>query len=107
VRRGEIRLIQENVEAGASGLGEGLPSTWSKQSRFWPSRSRISAIPLIEQLPAPPAEQFQKLAGDLQDRNSQQSALALAVFLAEQSGNFFQAASESYPWQLPPARKEF
>jgi len=105
VRRGESRLIQENVEAALQDWEKAIAIDVEQTERFLGLREAGFGDSALEQLPDATRETIQKLAGDLQDRNSPAAALGSLRSLAEQSGNFFQAASEA-TLAASTARKE-
>jgi tetratricopeptide (TPR) repeat protein len=94
VRRGEARLIQENVEAALQDWEKALAIDMEQTERLLGLREAGFGESALEQLPEATLKKIQKLARDLQDRNSPAAHLALA-FLAEQYGNFSKAAAES------------
>src|SRR5882672_1502422 len=94
VRRGEARLVQENVEAALQDWEKAMAIDMEQTERLLGLRETGFGDSALEQLPDTTREKIQKLAGDLQNRNSPAAHLALA-FLAEQSGNFSQAATEA------------
>ncbi len=94
VRRGEARLIQENVEAALQDWEKAIAIDVEQTERLLGLREAGFGDSALEQLTDATREKIQKLAGDLQDRNSPAAHLALA-FLAEQNGNFSRAATEA------------
>jgi tetratricopeptide (TPR) repeat protein len=94
VRRGEARLIQNNVDAALQDWEKALGVDTEQTERILGLRETGFGDSSIEQLPDAAREQIQKLGQDLRTRNSQAAHLALA-FLAEQNGNLSQAAVES------------
>jgi len=94
VRRGEARLIQENVEAALQDWEKAIAIDVEQTERLLGLREAGFGDSALEQLTDATREKIQKLAGDLQDRNSPAAHLALA-FLAEQKGNFSRAATEA------------
>src|SRR5229473_1533797 len=94
VRRGEARLIQENVEAALQDWEKAITIDVEQTERLLGLREAGFGDSALEQLPDPTREKIQKLAGDLQNRTAPAAHLALA-FLAEQNGNFSQAATEA------------
>ena len=94
VRRGEARLIQENVEAALQDWEKAIASDVDQTERLLGLRETGFGDAALEQLPDATREKIQKLAGDLQNRNSPAAHLASA-FLAEQNGNLSQAATEA------------
>src|SRR6266436_2527505 len=104
VRRGEARLIQENVDAALQDWEKAMAIDMEQAERLLGLREAGFGDSALEQLPDATRDKIQKLAGDLQNRNSPAAHLALA-FLAEQSGNFSQAAMEA-ALAAPTARME-
>ena len=94
VRRGEARLVQENVEAALQDWEKAMAIDMEQTERLLGLRETGFGDSALEQLPDTTREKIQKLAGDLQNRNSPAAHLALA-FLAEQNGNFSQAGTEA------------
>jgi tetratricopeptide (TPR) repeat protein len=94
VRRGEARLIQENVEAALQDWEKVITIDVEHTERLLGLREAGFGDSALEQLPDPTREKIQKLVGDLQNRISPAAHLALA-FLAEQNGNFSHAAAEA------------
>ena len=94
VRRGEARVIQENVEAALLDWEKAIAIDVEQTERLLGLREAGFGDFALEQLPDANREKIQKLAGDLQNRNTPAAHLALA-FLAEQNGNFSQAAAEA------------
>jgi tetratricopeptide (TPR) repeat protein len=94
VRRGEARLIQENVEAAFQDWEKAITIDVEQTERLLGLREAGFGDSALEQLPDPTREKIQKLSGDLQNRTSPAAHLTLA-FLAEQNGNFSQAAIEA------------
>ncbi len=94
VRRGEASLIQENVESALQDWEKALAIDVEQTERLLGLRNSGFGESALEQLPDATLKKIQKLAGNLQDRNSPAAHLALA-FLAQQNGNFYQAAAES------------
>jgi len=94
VRRGEARLIQENVEAALQDWERAITIDVGQTERLLGLREAGFGDSALEQLPDPTREKIQKLSGDLQNRTAPAAHLALA-FLAEQNGNFSQAATEA------------
>jgi tetratricopeptide (TPR) repeat protein len=94
VRRGEASLIQENVGAALQDWEQATASDVEQTERLLGLRETGFGDAAVEQLPDATREKIQKLAGDLQNRNSSAAHLALA-FLAEQNGNLSQAAKET------------
>jgi tetratricopeptide (TPR) repeat protein len=94
VRRGEARLIQDNVDAALQDWEISLNIDVEQTERILGLRETGFGDSALEQLPDSTREKIQKLAEHLQTRNSPAGHLALA-FLAEQSGNLPQAKVES------------
>jgi tetratricopeptide (TPR) repeat protein len=94
VRRGEVRLIQDNVDAALQDWEKAISIDVEQTERILGLRETGFGDSALEQLPDSTREKIQKLAPDLEARNSPAAHLALA-FLAEQSGNVSQAAAES------------
>ncbi len=94
VRRGEARVIQENVEAALLDWEKAIAIDVEQTERLLGLREAGFGDSALEQLPDANREKIQKLAGDLQNRNTPAAHLALA-FLAEQNGNFSRAATEA------------
>jgi tetratricopeptide (TPR) repeat protein len=94
VRRGEARVIRENVEAALQDWETAIAIDIEQTERLLGLREAGFGDSALEQLPDATREKIQKLAGDLQNRNTPAAHLALA-FLAEQNGNFSQAATEA------------
>jgi tetratricopeptide (TPR) repeat protein len=94
VRRGEARLIQENLEAALPDWQKAIAIDVEQTERLLGLRETGFGDAALEQLPDVTREKIQKLAGDLQNRNSPAAHLALA-FLAEQNGNVSQTTTET------------
>jgi tetratricopeptide (TPR) repeat protein len=94
VRRGEARLIQENVEAALQDWEKVITIDVEHTERLLGLREAGFGDSALEQLPDPIREKIQKLVEDLQNRISPAAHLALA-FLAEQNGNFSNASTEA------------
>jgi tetratricopeptide (TPR) repeat protein len=94
VRRGEAMLIQGNVDAALQDWENALAIDAQQTERILGLRETGFGDSALEQLPESTRDKIQKLAGDLQNRKSPATHLALA-FLAEQTGNLPQAALES------------
>jgi tetratricopeptide (TPR) repeat protein len=93
-RRGEVRLIQDNVDAALQDWEKAMAIDLEQTERILGLRETGIGDSALEQLPDSTREKIQKLAPDLQNRSSPVAHLALA-FLAEQNGNVSQAAAES------------
>src|SRR6266850_838534 len=94
VRRGEARLIQGNLDAALQDWEKAAGIDVERTERILGLRETGFGDSALEQLPDTTREKIEKLAGDLQNRNSPAAHLALA-FLAEQNGNFSQAGTEA------------
>jgi tetratricopeptide (TPR) repeat protein len=94
VRRGEARLIQENVQAALQDWEKAIAIDVEQTERLLGLREAGFGDSALEQLPDATRQKIQNLAGDLQNRNSPVAHLVLA-FLSEQNGNFSQAATEA------------
>jgi tetratricopeptide (TPR) repeat protein len=94
VRRGEARLIQDDVDAALQDWEISLAIDVEQTDRILGLRETGFGDSALEQLPDSTREKIQKLAEQLQARNSPAAHLALA-FLAEQNGNLSQATAES------------
>ena len=94
VRRGEARLIQENVDAALTDWEKAIGIDVEQTARLLGLREAGFGDSALEQLPDATREKIQKLGADLQNRDSSAAHLALA-FLAEQNGNLSQAATEA------------
>lgn len=93
-RRGEVRLIQDNVDGALQDWEKARAIDVEQTERILGLRETGFGDSALEQLPDSTREKIQKLAPVLQNRNTPAAHLALA-FLAEQSGNASQAAAES------------
>jgi len=94
VRRGEAMLIQDNVDAAVRDWEISLGIDAEQTERILGLRGTGFGDSALEQLPDSTREKMQKLAKQLQTRNSPAAHLALA-FLAQQNGNSAQAMAES------------
>lgn len=94
VRRGEARLIQDNVDAALQDWEISLAIDVEQTERILGLREAGFGDSALEQLPDSTREKIQKLAEQLQTRNSPAAHLALAL-LAEQNGNLSHATAES------------
>src|ERR1700722_2739412 len=94
VRRGEARLIQEKIEAALEDWKQAVAIDAEQTERLLGLREAGFGDAALEQLPDGTREKIQKLAGDLQGRDSPAAHLASA-FIAEQNGNTSQAATEA------------
>src|SRR5216683_1109571 len=90
VRRGEARVIQENVEAALQDWEKTIAIDVGQTERLLGLRETGFGDSALEQLPDATREKIQKLARNLQNRNTPAAHLALA-FLAEQNGSILQA----------------
>src|SRR5713101_6062920 len=100
VRRGEVRLIQDNVDAALQDWEKATAIDVEQTEKILGLRETGFGDSALEQLPDSTREKIQKLAEHLQTRNSPAAHLALA-FLAEQNGNLSQARAESILAGLP------
>ncbi len=94
VRRGEAMLIQDNVDAALRDWEVSLGIDVEQTERILGLRETGFGDSALEQLADSTREKIQKLAKQLQTRNSPAAHLALA-FLAQQNGNLAQAMAES------------
>ena len=94
VRRGEARLIQGNVDVALQDWEKAVGIDAEQTERILGLRETGFGDSSLEQLPDATRETIQTFRESLQNRDSPAAHLALA-FLAEQSGNLPQAASES------------
>lgn len=94
VRRGEARLIQRNVDGALEDWQQALAIDPQQTERILGIRETGFGDAALEQLRDANRESIQRLAGDIQSRNSGAARLALA-FLAEQNGNSAQAETEA------------
>ena len=94
VRRGEVRLIQDNVDAALQDWEKATAIDVEQTEKILGLRETGFGDSALEQLPDSTREKIQKLGPALQDQDSPAAHLALA-FLAEQNGNASQAAAES------------
>lgn len=94
VRRGEAKLIEDNIEAALQDWERALGIDLKQSERILGLREAGFGDSALEQLPDSTREKIQRFAGDLQNRNSQAAHLALA-FLAEQNGDTSRAEEES------------
>jgi tetratricopeptide (TPR) repeat protein len=94
VRRGEARLIQDNVDAALEDWEKAVVIDVEQSEMILGLRETGFGDSALEQLPDSTREKIEKLSGDLQNRNSPAAHLALA-FLAEQNGNVSQAEVEA------------
>jgi tetratricopeptide (TPR) repeat protein len=86
VRRGEAALIQGNIDAALQDWAQSIAIDEPRAQRILGVRETRIGDSAIEQLPDATREAIQRLAGDLQSRNSPAARFALG-FLATQSGN--------------------
>lgn len=94
VRRGEAKLILDDLDAALQDWEKAVVIDLEQTERILGLRETGFGDSALEHLPDSTREKIQKLAADLQNRNSPAAHLALA-FLAEQNGNFSQATVES------------
>jgi tetratricopeptide (TPR) repeat protein len=94
VRRGEARLIQGNLDAALQDWDKAVVIDLEQTERILGLRETGFGDTALEQLSDSNREKIQRLASELQHRESPAAHLALA-FLAEQNGNLSQAAVES------------
>jgi tetratricopeptide (TPR) repeat protein len=94
VRRGEARLIQGNLDTALQDWEKAIVIDREQTERILGLRETGFGDSALEQLSDTNREKIQRLASDLQRRESPAAHLALA-FLAEQNGSFSQAAAES------------
>ena len=94
VRRGEARLIQGNLDAARQDWDKAVVIDLEQTERILGLRETGFGDTALEQLSDSNREKIQRLASELQHRESPAAHLALA-FLAEQNGNLSQAAAES------------
>ena len=94
VRRGEARLIQGNLDAALQDWDKAVVIDLEQTERILGLRETGFGDTAVEQLSDSNREKIQRLASELQHRESPAAHLALA-FLAEQNGNLSQAAAES------------
>ncbi len=94
VRRGEVRLIQDNVDAALQDWEKATAIDVEQTEKILGLRETGFGDSALEQLPDSTREKIQKLRPALQGQDSPAAHLALA-FLAEQYGDASQAAAES------------
>ena len=94
VRRGEARLIQENLDAALKDWEKALAIDLEQTERILGLRETGFGDSALEQLLDSTRDKIQRLAPDLRNLNSPAAHLVLA-FLAEQNGNSNQATAES------------
>ena len=94
VRRGEVRLIQDNVDAALQDWEKATAIDVKQTEKILGLLETGFGDSALEQLPDSTREKIQKLRPALQGRDSPAANLALA-FLAEQNGDASQAAAES------------
>jgi len=94
VRRGEARLIQSDLDAALQDWKKAVAIDLEQTERILGLRETGFGDFALEQLSDTNREKIQRLASDLQRRESPAAHLALA-FLAEQTGNLSEAAAES------------
>jgi len=105
VRRGEARLLQDNLDAALQDWEKAVVMDLEQTERILGLRETGFGDSALEQLPDSTRGKIQRLAQDLQKRNSPVAHLALA-FLAEQNGNFSQEAAESSLAAASSAKKD-
>ena len=93
-RRGEVRLMQGNVDAALKDWEQAIAIDVQQAEKILGLREVGFGDSALEQLPESTREQIQKVSPLLQNQNSAAAHLALA-FLAEQNGNAAKAAEES------------
>jgi tetratricopeptide (TPR) repeat protein len=93
-RRGEVRLIQDNVDAALQDWEKATAIDVEQTEKILGLRETGFGDSALEQLPDSTREKIQKLRPALQGQDSPAAHLVLA-FLAEQNGNASQAAAES------------
>jgi tetratricopeptide (TPR) repeat protein len=103
VRRGEARLIQGNLDAALQDWEKAIVIDLEQTERILGLRETGFGDSALEQLSDSNRAKIQRLASDLQRRESPAAHLALA-FLAEQNGSFSQAAAESRLVQAATAK---
>ena len=94
VRRGEVRLIQDNVDAALQDWEKATAIDVEQTEKILGLRETGFGDSALEQLPDSTREKIQKLRPALQGQDSPAAHLALA-FLGEQYGDASQAAAES------------
>jgi tetratricopeptide (TPR) repeat protein len=94
VRRGEVRLIQDNVDTALEDWDKAAATDLEQSERILGLRETGFGDAALEQLPDATREKIQRLAPEIQNRNSPAAHLALS-FLAQQRGDVSQAAAES------------
>ena len=94
VRRGEARLIQGNLDVALQDWDKAVVIDLQQTERILGLRETGFGDTALEQLSDSNREKIERLASELQHRESPAAHLALA-FLAEQNGNRSQAATES------------
>ena len=97
-------MIQDNLDGALQDWEKALVIDLEQTERILGLRETGFGDSALEQLPDSTRDKIQKLAQDLQNRNSPAAHLALA-FLAEQNGNFSQAAAESSLAAPPSPRR--
>jgi tetratricopeptide (TPR) repeat protein len=93
VRRGEISLIQENIDAALKDWTQAIAIDEMQVERILGLRETGFGDSSIEQLPSLALAKIEPLSAELRTNNIPAARLALA-FLAAQSGNPFQAAGD-------------
>jgi tetratricopeptide (TPR) repeat protein len=92
VRRGEIELIQENIDAALKDWTQAIAIDEIQVERILGLRESGFGDSSIEQLPGVALAKIEPLSAELQNKNISAARVALA-FLAAQSGNPAQVAS--------------
>ena len=100
VRRGEIELIQRNIDAALKDWTQAIAIDEMQVERILGLRESGFGDSSIEQLPSVALAKIEPLSAELQNKNIPAARVALA-FLAAQSGNPAQAADDdnSVRWQ--------
>jgi tetratricopeptide (TPR) repeat protein len=93
VRRGEIELIQENIDAALTDWTQAIAIDEIQVERILGLRESGFGDSSIEQLPGVALAKIEPLSAELQNKNIPAARVALA-FLAAQSGNPAQLAGE-------------
>ncbi|MGA7633693.1 MAG: tetratricopeptide repeat protein [Terriglobales bacterium] len=94
VRRGEARLIQDNVEGALQDWEKAIAIDTPRTERLLGLREAGFGDAALEQLPDASREKIQKVAPNLQNQNSPAAHLA-AAFIAEQNGETSKAETEA------------
>ena len=96
VRRGEIELIQGNIDAALKDWTQAIAIDAMQVERILSLRETGIGDSSIEQLPTPLLAKIEPLSAELRNKDIPAARVALA-FLAAQSGNPGQVASEDNP----------